>query len=139
MSTSMTDFKVSQVLLPLDKVPVVSPQTIFKESIEKMGDYRLGILCIVENDGTLAGIITDGDIRRIILKTQKPFPALFADDSITHSNRCPLKISIDSNVLSATNLMEENEIWDLPVVDDANVLKGVLHLHPIVQHLMNSL
>ena len=87
MSTSMIDLKVSQVLLPLDKVPVVSPQTIFKESIEKMGDHRLGILCVVENDGTLAGIITDGDIRRIILKKGSRISGIFLQKNKTYLER----------------------------------------------------
>jgi CBS domain-containing protein len=137
MSTSMTNLKISDVLLPLDKIPVVSPTTLFKESIEKMGLYNLGILSIIDDNGKLVGIITDGDIRRIILKSQKPFAALFVDDSILHANAFPMCTMLDAEVSEAISIMEDNKIWDLPVVDKDGHLLGLLHLHPIVKYMMD--
>jgi CBS domain-containing protein len=138
MSTSMTDINIADVLLPLDRIPITSAKTIFKESIEKMGKFNLGILNITDDNGKLIGIITDGDIRRIILKSQKPFAALFADDSILHANTSPLCVQLDSKVSDAIDIMEDNEIWDLPVIDQVGHLVGLLHLHPIVKSMMDS-
>ena len=139
MSTSMIDIKISDVLLPLETIPIVFPKTLFKESLEIMGKFNLGILSIVDDDGKLCGIITDGDIRRIMLKSQKPFAALFADDTIVHANTSPLSITIESDVSQAINIMENNNIWDLLVVNENNQLEGLMHLHPIVKLLMSNL
>ena len=139
MSTSMTDINIMDVLLPVKRIPIASPRTIFKESMEIMGKFNLGILCIVDDTRKKRGIITDGDIRRIMLKSQKPFAALFADDAIVHANTRPLSIQIESKVSEAISVMEDNKIWDLPVVNQSNQLEGLLHLHPIVKHLMNGL
>ena len=132
----MTDIKIRDVLLPFNEIPVAFPKTIFKESLEIMGKFSLGILSIVDNNRKLCGIITDGDIRRIMLKSQKPFAALYADDAIIHANTSPLCISINDNVSDAIIIMENNNIWDLPIVNEKYQLEGLLHLHPIIKYLM---
>ena len=103
-----------------------------------MGRTRLGIVCITDTDNKLLGILTDGDIRRKLLKVQKPFSAFFVDDALDHSIRNPLTVQPDILLNDAIILMEENQIWDLPVVDTANNLIGLLHLHPAIQALLNT-
>ncbi len=137
MSISKTDHNVSDVMLPLDKVPVVTPKSLLKETLAEMNQYRLGIASMVDDAGVLLGIFTDGDIRRMLLKDQKPFPALFADDIQDHATINPAMISKDSPLAVAIALMEEKEIWDLPVVDEENHLVGLLHLHPAIKAVMN--
>ena len=63
---------VSDVMLPLAKFPVLSQEVIVKVCLEEMGLYRLGIACIVDDSDQLIGIFTDGDLRRKLLKSQKP-------------------------------------------------------------------
>jgi CBS domain-containing protein len=135
VSTSMTDITVADVLLPSDKVPVVGPKTLFKQTLEEMGKYRLGIACVV-NDGTLLGIVTDGDIRRRLLKDQKPFPALFADDTIVHATANPTTTTPLTPLVDALHVMETTGIWDLPVVDENKQFVGILHLHPAIKAVL---
>ena len=52
-----------------------------------MSQFNLGILCIVDEENRLKGIITDGDLRRMLLNIQKPFSAFFIDDVIKHSKK----------------------------------------------------
>ena len=66
MSTSTTNLTVKHVLLPPEKVPVVTPATLLKKTLEIMGKFRLGIASVVSDDGKLVGIFTDGDIRRML-------------------------------------------------------------------------
>ena len=133
-----TDFTVRDVLLPIERMPVVEPKTMFKKTLEAMSRCRLGIACIVDDEGKLVGIVTDGDVRRKLLKKQKPFPALFADDTIQHANTNPTTIDADANLRDVIVLMEKKEIWDLPVVDSDHRLLGILHLLPAIEALLGD-
>ena len=128
---------VSDVMLGLDRVPVVKEKTIFKEALEEMGRTRLGIVCIVNDNNHLLGILTDGDIRRKLLKVQKPFSAFFVDDALDHSIRSPVVVSSSGMLGNAIELMEEKQIWDLPVIEN-DTLVGLLHLHPVVRALLEG-
>jgi CBS domain-containing protein len=137
MSTRKSEtLRVADVMLPMGRFPVAPPSLFLKEALEEMGRWRLGIVCIVGEDGTLAGILTDGDIRRKLLKIQKPFSAFFADDVIDHAVSSPTTVSAEANLVDAVRLMEKKQIWDLPVVDGSGKLVGLLHLHPVVQVLL---
>ena len=139
MSTSTTDMpSVEQIMLKTDEFPVIHEHTIFKEALEKMSNAGLGIACVINDDGILNGILTDGDIRRKLITIQKPFSAMFVDDVIVHAIKSPTTIFIDSNLKSSITLMGQKKIWDLPVVDQENRLKGLLHLHPLVEILMKD-
>jgi CBS domain-containing protein len=128
---------IKDVMLSLDKFPVVTKNVIFKEVLEEMGNKKLGIACVVDENYKLLGILTDGDIRRKILSIQKPLSSIFIDDCLDHAILSPKTISIDDPIIVAVNLMGENKIWDLPVVENG-ILKGLLHLHPLVNSLLKS-
>jgi CBS domain-containing protein len=129
---------VSDVMMSLDHAPVIKSDVILKEALEAMGQTRLGIVCIVNDGFKLLGILTDGDIRRKLLKVQKPFSAFFVDDALDHSIQSPVTIKPSDALKYAVDLMEQKRIWDLPVVDDSGVLVGLLHLHPAVQALLDG-
>lgn len=129
---------VSDVMMGLDRVPAIEENVILKEALEEMGRTRLGIACIVNGDNKLLGILTDGDIRRKLLKVQKPFSAFFVDDALDHAIRSPMTIKPGDTLVHAVEVMEQKQIWDLPVVDDKGTLVGLLHLHPAVQALLNT-
>ena len=127
---------VSEVMMPLDRIPLISETVILKEALEEMGRSRLGIVCIVNADSKLLGILTDGDIRRKLLKVQKPFSAFFVDDALDHAIRSPLTTQPSETLIHAIDIMGKKQIWDLPVVNDQGILVGLLHLHPAVQALL---
>ena len=130
------NIQIYQVMLPLDQFPVINHRIIFKEALEVMGEHGLGIVCIINEEKKLLGILTDGDIRRKLLKIQKPMSAFFVDDALEHSICSPVTIQSADTLQSAVNLMGKKKIWDLPVVDHENHLLGLLHLHPIIQSLL---
>ena len=127
---------IREVMVPINRIPVVGGSVIFKEAIQEMIKWGLGIVCIIDNEGKLSAIITDGDIRRMLLKVQKPLSALLIDDAIDHASRAPIAIAPTDTVLNAAVIMEEKQIWDLPVVDERNILVGLVHLHPVVKALL---
>lgn len=129
---------VSSVMLKLDRFPVLKRDTIVKACLDEMSRYCLGIACIVDENGLLLGIFTDGDLRRRLLKSQKPLASFFVDDVLDHGTQTPLMIKDTDSLASAIALMEQYQVWDLPVVDRSSYLVGLLHLHPAVKALMPS-
>ena len=136
MSTQQNELTVKDVMLTKGKYPVISKKTILKEAMEEMGRTRLGIVCITGEGDKLLGILTDGDIRRKLLKVQKPFSAFFVDDALNHSIQSPFTVRPEQTLKDAVIFMEEKQVWDLPVVNDKGILVGLLHLHPAIQALL---
>ena len=129
------NMKIKEVMITPDNFAQVSPSDFFKVALDKMSESKLGIVCIVENK-KLKGIITDGDIRRKLLNVQKPFSALFSDYSIDHAITSPTTCNQNETLISAVELMEKKQIWDLPVINDKGDLVGLLHLHAAIKHLL---
>ncbi len=138
MSIRKTDFLVRDVMIDIDHVPFVAEKEILKVGLEKMGLANLGIVCVVDSANVLLGILTDGDIRRKLLRIQKPLSALFGDDVLEHSIRTPITITPDVSLSDALKIMGQKKIWDIPVVNNQKVLVGLLHLHPAVMALMDA-
>lgn len=127
---------VSDVMMPVARIPVVGERAILKETLEEMGRSRLGIACIVDAGNKLLGVLTDGDLRRMLLKVQKPFSAFFVDDALDHAIQSPVTTQPNDTLEHAIAVMGQKQIWDLPVVDEEGVLLGLLHLHPAVEALL---
>jgi len=126
---------VKDVMLDLESFPVINDKALLKEALEKMDYFGYGIACICNHDNELMGIITDGDIRRKLLSVQRPLPALFVDDAINQAIKIPITIGSNESLLSAVSLMDEKQVWDIPVINN-NKLIGLLHLHPALKRLL---
>ena len=129
---------VKDVMLSPEHFPVLKHQTILKVCLEQMTFYSLGIATVVSDTFDLLGVFTDGDLRRILLKIQKPIASLFVDDVLDLGTQTPLTVSPDDTLESAIKVMKDNKIWDLRVTDSNQKLVGLLHLHPAVEALLLS-
>lgn len=138
MFTQNKAIMVGDVMIGLNDTPKIAKQTLLKEALEIMDEKKLGIVCIVDDDSQLEGIITDGDIRRMLTKVQKPMAALMSDDVINHAIINPTTVNMNTDLVEAVSIMGNKQIWDLPVVDDNNILKGLLHLHPAIKSMMEA-
>jgi arabinose-5-phosphate isomerase len=107
--------------------PVVSPDSKIKNVIVEISEKRLGVTAVVEDD-KVVGIITDGDIRRM-LNDRETFSDLSAKDIMSKN---PKMVSTSDMVTHAFNILEDNSITQLVVVDDGKY-QGVLHLHDILK------
>ena len=114
-------------LIVKNEVPMVDIDEPMDKVIIEITSKRLGATAVME-DHELAGLITDGDLRRMIQK-YPDFIALKARDAMT---RTPLTIAHDEMVVEALNRMRENNITQLPVLKDGKYV-GVLHLHDILK------
>jgi arabinose-5-phosphate isomerase len=107
--------------------PMVAPDAPIKKVIFEISEKRLGVTAVVE-DNKVVGIITDGDIRRM-LNDRDSFTDLTAQDIMTKN---PKTTTSEAMVIDAFNLMEDFKITQLIVVDNSE-FKGVLHLHDILK------
>jgi arabinose-5-phosphate isomerase len=107
--------------------PTVSPDSSIKKVIFEISEKRLGVTAVVEND-KIIGIITDGDIRRM-LNDRDTFADLTAIDIMTKN---PKMVSSDTMAVDALNILEDFSITQL-IVSDNGEYKGVLHLHDILK------
>ena len=107
--------------------PIVTPDSSIKNVIVEISEKRLGVTAVVENEKVI-GIITDGDIRRMLNKTEN-ISGLTAKDIMTAN---PKMIKSTDLVSDALNILEDFSITQLVVSDNGNY-KGVLHLHDILK------
>lgn len=107
--------------------PMVNTDASIKQAIFEISEKRLGVTAVVEDD-KVVGIITDGDIRRM-LNERDTFADLTAKDIMTKN---PKLIKSTDMVVDALNILEDFSITQLIVVDE-NEYKGVLHLHDILK------
>ena len=114
-------------MLDTTHTPQVFPNDSIKKVIMEISEKRLGVTAVVENN-TVIGIITDGDIRRM-LNTRDTFADLEAQDIMTKN---PKNISSSILVSEALDILENNSITQLVVLEDDKYL-GVLHLHDILK------
>jgi arabinose-5-phosphate isomerase len=113
----------------LDKThkPIVAPDSNIKSVIMEISEKRLGVTAVVKNNEVI-GIITDGDIRRMLNKTEN-ISGLVAQDIMTVN---PKMIKSTDMVSDALNILEDFSITQLVVVDHGEY-KGVIHLHDILK------
>ncbi|CDE91960.1 KpsF/GutQ family sugar-phosphate isomerase [Methanobrevibacter sp. UBA188] len=122
-------YKVRDLMITGDKMPLVSESESFKDVINTISEYKLGMAMVLNDDKTLAGVLTDGDIRRTVIKYPDTSNIKVKDVMTVN----PKRITSDAYAASALNLMEKYSITALAVVDEGNVPVGVIHVHDLLR------
>ena len=120
---------VEGVMAGGDAAPRVRLSTLMPDVIHEMSSKRLGMTVVVDNDGRLAGVFTDGDLRRLMVaRPPNEVLALSAGDAMT-----PRAQTIGRAMLAveALRIMEMHKITSVVVVDGQGVVEGVVHLHDL--------
>ncbi|KAB2907684.1 MAG: KpsF/GutQ family sugar-phosphate isomerase [Ignavibacteriaceae bacterium] len=120
--------KISEIMYKGEAIPVVHETTSFKDSILEITSKRLGVTCVVDSSGKLLGVITDGDLRRLLERTTE-LSTLRARDMMTEN---PKKIKPGQLASYALQKMENYKITTLPVTDKEDKPVGIVHLHDLV-------
>ena len=122
---------VERVMHPTDKVATVSSETPMTGVVEAMSERNLGCAVVVDGNARMLGIITDGDVRRA-LRGGGDVREMSAESVMTKN---PAATRPNALLIDAVRLMEqrESQIAVLPVIEDSNVLLGVLRLHDILR------
>jgi arabinose-5-phosphate isomerase len=110
-----------------DAIPRVDPDTQMPDVIYEMSRKKLGVTTVVDGE-KLVGIISDGDLRRLLQNRGKDALDLTAAECMT---RAPRTIAADEFAATALAIMEERKITSLAVVDKKGKLEGIVHLHDL--------
>ena len=120
--------RAEKVMHAGDKLPRVAPDTPMAQVFHEMSAKKLGMTTVVNDDGTLAGILTDGDLRRLMEKHGGAVVEMKLTDCMT---RNPQTIGPGVLASEALTLMEKRRITCVIVVDEERRVLGVVHLHDL--------
>jgi arabinose-5-phosphate isomerase len=120
--------RIEDVMHTGEQVPRVGPQAPMKDVLFEMTRKRLGMTTVLDTEGRLLGMISDGDLRRQMERHGHGVLDRTADQCMTKS---PLSIGRKELATAALALMEDRKITSLLVVDAQRVLEGVVHLHDL--------
>ena len=112
-----------------EHLPTASPSSRLGEVIITISDARMGVAVILD-EGKIAGIVTDGDVRRAMLKYGARFFDITADEIMT---RTPKTVSVADRLTDAEQLMQDNKIHSLIVVDRDAKLAGIVELYDLMR------
>lgn len=120
--------RVEKVMHVGDALPRVTPETSMPAVFHEMSAKKLGMTTVANGDGTLAGIITDGDLRRLM---EKHGGATLTMTAAQCMNEKPQVVGPEVLASEALTLMEKRKITSVVVVDETRRLLGVVHLHDL--------
>lgn len=121
--------KVHDIMHRGDSVPRVSTDTLMKDALYEISSKGLGMTTVVNADGSLAGVFTDGDLRRALDAGRNIMDTRIHDVMSTKSKT----VKADALATEAARLMEEHRIYTLVVLDAHNQLSGVIRMHDLLQ------
>jgi arabinose-5-phosphate isomerase len=121
--------RVSDIMHSGDQIPIVSEETDMKQVILEMTSKRLGTTAVVNKKGELVGIFTDGDLRRLVERTDE----IFSLKAKQVMNEDPKTIDGEELAAKALNLMESYSITSLIITNGKREPVGIVHLHDILK------
>lgn len=119
---------VSEVMITGEEIPLVTKDTSLRRAIKILNAKNLGAVLVVDEKQQVAGIITDGDVRRMIAKEIDLDTQRVAD----HMTHTPKTIEKELLAADALSIMQDYEITILPIIDAEGHLAGILHLHDLL-------
>jgi len=122
--------KVKDLMHTGETLPIVLPHTPMIKAVVEISSKRLGVTIVTDSENRIAGIITDGDLRRGIEKWGKAFFDMNAGEVMSKN---PKIIPEDELAAKALSIMETYSITSLVVPDDEGRAKGIIHLHDILK------
>ncbi|MGE5846546.1 MAG: KpsF/GutQ family sugar-phosphate isomerase, partial [Ignavibacteria bacterium] len=120
--------ELKEIMIKGEKIPMVHEEASLKDVILEMTSKRLGTTCVVNEEKFVKGVITDGDLRRLLEKTLD-IKNLKAKDVMT---KTPKVIKPSALASLALQQMENYKITTLIVINDENKPAGIVHLHDLI-------
>ena len=121
--------RIDDVMYAGEKIAMVNEGSTLDEVIFEISRKRFGGTCVVAADGKLAGIITDGDLRRL-LKNRQAIEGLTAREIMT---RHPKTVHVETMAAQVLEIMEEHNILQMVIVDAEHRPQGMVHLHDLLK------
>lgn len=122
--------KVIELMKKDASIPKVKESDSFLRAVKEISDKRMGITAVIGARGKISGAITDGDVRRFVLKN-KDMSSAMAKDAMTSKPKC---VHATDSLEKALTTMESYKITSAFVLDARGKLVGVIHIHDIIEH-----
>jgi arabinose-5-phosphate isomerase len=116
-----------------DAIPAVSEATLIKDAIYEISSKKMGVTSVLDSAGKLVGVISDGDLRRWMEKTEKTGENLLAKKAKDIMTKNPKVTNREALAAEAVAIMERNSITCLIVTDHDAKPEGVIHLHDLLK------
>lgn len=121
--------RVGELMHTGSDIPVVKENSLLKDVIFEMSSKRMGMTAVVNGTGAAVGVVTDGDLRRMLEKERN----IFTVTAREVMNPSPKTISADSLAAEAVQIMEKHSITSLMALNPDGSPKGVIHLHDLLK------
>ncbi|MFQ6082751.1 MAG: SIS domain-containing protein [Candidatus Aminicenantia bacterium] len=119
--------KVKHLMHIGGEIPIVSTTTPMRDTVIEMTKKKLGVTCVIDENRKLVGVITDGDLRRLLIK--------YGDFMRKNAGECmkfsPITIDKEELATKALNIMEEKKITSLIIKNEQEEVEGIIHLHDL--------
>jgi arabinose-5-phosphate isomerase len=125
--------KVEEAMHTGEAIPKVMEETPMKEVVLEMTGKKLGMTTVLNKEGKLGGVITDGDLRRLIRKVDDEKRDIFSLPAKEVMNRAPRTIAKEALTAQAIHMMETYSITALVVIGEAGFVEGIVHLHDLLK------
>lgn len=122
-------YKVEELMMSDERLPLASEDDLFTDVIELISQKKLGVAILTDKNGIMTGVLTDGDIRRALIKYSN-VKDLKAKEAMTLN---PKTVSPDALAAKALHLMETYSITALAITDENKKPVGVLHIHDLLK------
>jgi arabinose-5-phosphate isomerase len=129
--------KVADLMVSGESVPRIGSGSVLISIMQEISMKRLGAVCVVDSEGKLLGIITDGDLRRYFQSHEQIDIRTVTASALLSKD--PKTTTPDTLAIDALHFMEDTppKVMQLPVVDKRNIVIGMIHLHDIVKAGIN--
>ncbi len=121
--------RIDDIMFTGDRIPKVTEDVLLEKVIFEITSKRFGSACVVDENDKLLGIITDGDIRRLVEKTQDVWKLTAKEVMGAH----PKTVGLGTMAADALKLMTDYSIMQVIIVDDENIPRGIVHIHDVLE------
>jgi len=125
--------KVRDVMHTEEEIPTVQETTPMREVVLEMSAKKLGMTTVITKNGAFSGVVTDGDLRRLIRDVNREQEDIFSLPASQVMNAAPKTILAEAMAAEAVHMMETFSITTLVAIDKQGLVKGVVHLHDLLK------
>jgi predicted transcriptional regulator len=116
----------------LNSIPVLNEKASLKKCLDLMTKLGKGISIFVDDNNIVKGVLTDGDLRRLLLNHQNPLPSLLIADAVNFGNKNPILFQENTEYNQVSEIFKQKHISQILFVDSNNKLLGYLNGYDLI-------
>lgn len=120
------------IIYDLASIPVLSENASLKKCLDLMTKLGKGISVFVDGNNVVKGVLTDGDLRRLLLSHQNPLPSLLIADGLNFGNRNPILFQENTENAQIYKIFKQKHVSQILLVDSNNKLLGYLNGYDLI-------